>query len=52
MGIRGNARGGRSGGRSGGGKKIGVWGGLIVEVDGSVTSAVRGVVVHITAFLF
>ena len=37
--------------RSGDRKDGGIWGGFIVEGDGSVGSIVRGVVVHISAFV-
>ena len=50
MGIRGNNVG--SGGESGGGENGGVWGGLIVEGNGSAGSIVLGIVINIASFVF
>ena len=54
MGIGDNGTGssGSGGGGSGSVKNGGVWGGIIVEVYGSVVSVVAGVIVHIVLFLF
>ena len=55
MGIRDNGGGiggGGSGGGSGAGENGDVWGGLIVEGDGSVGSVIASLVVHIVGFYF
>ena len=55
LGIRGNGEGGCGSGSVGrryGNKNGGIWGGLILEGNGSVDSAVCGVVVHIADFVF
>ena len=55
MGIRDNGGGnisGGSGGGSGAGKNGVIWGGFIVEGDGSVNSVVASVVVQTVGFYF
>ena len=44
--------GGKSGGERDGRKNCGIWGVSIVEGDGLVGSVIRGVIVHIAAFVF